>query len=92
VVSGCAELAGGIGLLAPSAELRRLAGWGLALLLVAVFPANIYMAVAHVQIHGFPAHPWKAWVRLPLQPLLFIGVIWATNGWRSICTKEEPKT
>src|SRR5947209_8635022 len=43
LVSGIAELAGGIGLLYPPT--RRVARYGLIALLVAVFPANIQMAV-----------------------------------------------
>src|SRR5436190_639283 len=41
VVSGVCEIAGGVGLL--FRRLRRAAGWGLIALLVAVFPANVYM-------------------------------------------------
>jgi uncharacterized membrane protein len=41
-VSGVAEIAGGVGLLVP--KLRRPAGYGLIALLIAVFPANVYMA------------------------------------------------
>lgn len=66
-VSGFFELVGGLGLL-PS-RTRRLAGWGLLALLVAVFPANVYMALIHEQLH-IPG--WVAWGRLPLQlPLLW---------------------
>ena len=66
-LSGAAEIAGGLGLLWPPT--RRWAGWGLLALLVAVFPANIYMALIHEQLH-IPA--WVAWVRLPLQiPLMW---------------------
>jgi uncharacterized membrane protein len=78
VVSGICELLGGLGLWAPFPGLRLWAGYGLALLLVAVFPANIYMAAAHIQVHGLPAHEWEAWARLPLQPLLFVLVLWAS--------------
>ncbi len=42
-VSGVAELVCAAGLLVP--RTRRLAGWGSAVLLVAVFPANVQMAV-----------------------------------------------
>lgn len=49
-VSGGAEIRGGIGLLIP--RLRRLAGHGLALLLLAVFPSNVYMSVAHIPSSG----------------------------------------
>ena len=66
-VSGFFELVGGLGLL--PARTRRLAGWGLLALLVAVFPANVYMALIHEQLH-IPG--WVAWGRLPLQlPLLW---------------------
>jgi uncharacterized membrane protein len=69
-VSGGAELVGGIALLVP--RLRHVAGYGLALLLVAVFPANIYMAVAHVPSSGWLGNPWVQWLRLPLQlPLIW---------------------
>jgi uncharacterized membrane protein len=66
-VSGIFEILGGLGLL--PARTRRLAGWGLLALLVAVFPANVYMALVHEQLH-IPG--WVAWGRLPLQlPLLW---------------------
>jgi len=42
LISGAAEITGGIGLLFPS--LRRTAAWGLIALLVAVFPANVHVA------------------------------------------------
>ena len=64
-LSGVAELLGGLGLL--PARTRRLAGWGLLALLVAVFPANVYMALIHEQLH-IPG--WVAWGRLPLQPVI----------------------
>ncbi len=66
-LSGVAELAGAVGLLTP--PLRRPAAFGLAALLVAVFPANVNMAVnANELAPGIP--PWLLWARLPLQPLL----------------------
>ncbi|WP_201977818.1 DoxX family protein [Hymenobacter rubidus] len=66
-VSGVFEILGGLGLLWH--RTRRLAGWGLLALLVAVFPANVYMALIHEQLH-IPG--WVAWGRLPLQlPLLW---------------------
>ena len=88
-VSGIFELLGGFGLLIPVRKIQFLTGWGLALLLVAVFPANLYMAMAHVQIHGFPPQPWMAWARLPLQPILIAAVLWATRAWPGNC-KDQP--
>jgi uncharacterized membrane protein len=72
-VSGVAEIAGGVGMLVP--PLRTIAGYGLILLLIAVFPANIYMLLQAIRSHE--AGWWQAllWVRLPLQPLL-IWWIW----------------
>ena len=66
-LSGFFEILGGLGLLWPRS--RRWAAWGLLALLVAVFPANVYMALIHEQ-SGIPG--WVAWGRLPLQlPLLW---------------------
>jgi uncharacterized membrane protein len=65
LLSGVAEVAGGLGLLWPAT--RRWAAWGLLALLVAVFPANVHMLQLHEQLH-LPA--WALWARLPLQPLL----------------------
>ena len=74
-VSGIFEILGGLGLLLPAT--RLIAGWGLIALLLAVFPANIYMATAGVKIGGFPSQPWMAWARLPLQFVLIGLVYWA---------------
>jgi uncharacterized membrane protein len=71
-LSGIAEILGGIGLLVPLTQ--RAAAWGLVLLLVAVFPANIYMAVAHVPAPGILGQSWAQWLRLPLQIPL---IVWA---------------
>ena len=46
LISGVAEVAGGVGLMQRSPRLRRWAGWGLVALLVAVSPANVWMALA----------------------------------------------
>jgi uncharacterized membrane protein len=80
-VSGVFELLGGAGLLVPNRRIEVLTGWGLTLLLVAVFPANIYMAAAHIRVHGIPAQPWITWARLPLQSLLILAVVWVTRIW-----------
>jgi uncharacterized membrane protein len=79
-ISGAAEIAGGAGLLRP--RWRRAAAYGLVLLLIAVFPANIFMAGAHVPFSGLLGQSWVQWLRLPLQIPL---ILWAwrytrTNG------------
>ncbi len=69
-ISGVAEIAGGLGVLLP--RFRRAAAYGVVVLLVAAFPANIYMAVAHIPFPGLMGKPWAQWLRLPLQiPLIF---------------------
>lgn len=76
-VSGAAEIAGGLGVLVP--RLRRAAGWGLVALLIAVFPANVAMALGTVHIAGLDVPPLLLWLRLPLQGLLIAWVIWCTR-------------
>jgi uncharacterized membrane protein len=75
--TGLLEIALGVGLMLRE-PLRRWAGLALAGYLVAVFPSNIYVALAGVDVDGQPggAYPW---LRLPLQ-LLFIGwAFWSTG-------------
>jgi uncharacterized membrane protein len=72
-LSGVAELAGAVGLLMRATRLA--AAWGLAALLVAVFPANVHMlqlARASGSSAGYQA---MLWARLPLQPLLIWWVL-----------------
>jgi uncharacterized membrane protein len=71
LVSGAAEIAGAIGILIP--QTRRITGYGLIALLIAVFPANVNMAVNAKQFEGF-APAWALWLRLPLQILFIIWV------------------
>ncbi|RYC69062.1 DoxX family protein [Spirosoma sordidisoli] len=63
--SGVAEVVLGLGLLLPAT--RPWAAWGLILLLMAVFPANVFMATSS-RFQKLPA--WLRWGRLPLQALL----------------------
>jgi len=70
-LSGIFEIALGLMVLIP--RYLRLAGWGLIALLIAVFPANIHMAV---NSHLYPEIPTVFhFVRLPLQ-LVFIAWVW----------------
>ncbi len=74
-ISGVAEVAGGIGML-----LRRTrgpAGLGMLALLVAVFPANVYMARNPERFARIPR--WALYARLPLQPLMMRWVWRATR-------------
>ena len=57
---------------------RVLAGWGLILLLVAVYPANIYLALTNGA--AMNTTPFIAWARLPFQ-FVFIGLAyWHTRA------------
>ncbi|ELZ98707.1 hypothetical protein C440_00085 [Haloferax mucosum ATCC BAA-1512] len=87
-ISGIAEIALGAGVLVP--RTRRLAAWGLIALLLAVFPANVYMATHDVVLTGAPEairNPSTAarWARLPLQGVLIAWAWWytrpETDGW-----------
>ncbi|HVS99357.1 MAG TPA: hypothetical protein VHE08_02465 [Solirubrobacterales bacterium] len=79
-ISGVAEIAGGLAVLHPAT--RRTGRWGLLALLVAVFPANVYMAVGPEKILGMGTKipRWALWARLPLQPLAMLWVWRATEG------------
>lgn len=72
-ISGIAEIAGGLGLILPAT--RRLAAWGLVLLYLAVFPANVNMAINELPLDKTPIPTWALWARLPLQ-LVFIAWAW----------------
>ena len=72
-LSGVLEIAGAIGLLVP--RTRKPAGTCLVLLLVAVFPANVYAALNDIPIGGRP--PTSLWLRTPMQAL-YIGLVWWT--------------
>ena len=77
LVSGAAEVLGGLGLLVPA--VRPWAGWGLVALLVAVFPANLYMARESERFRRL-APRWVLMARLPLQAVLIAWVLWAADS------------
>lgn len=80
-LSGLAEIAVGIGLLIP--RTRQRAAWATVALLVAIFPANVYMATHGVVIEGLPGggdpSPFVRWGRLPLQGVLILWALWYTR-------------
>lgn len=63
--SGVAEIAGGAGL--SLSATRRPAGWWLIATLLAVFPANLHMALHPEQFPKVPGGAAALWARLPLQ-------------------------
>ena len=72
-LSGAAEVV--LGLLVLPARTAPLAGWGLVALLVAVFPANVHMALHPERFPVIP--PWVLYARLPFQGVL----IWWAYRW-----------
>ncbi len=77
-VSGVAEIAGGLSALSP--RLRAFTRWWLTGLLLAVFPANVHMALNPDQIRGGRRIPrGLLWARLPLQALMIAWVWRATR-------------
>jgi uncharacterized membrane protein len=78
LVSGFFEVLGGIGVLVPTT--RRSAAWGLVALYVAVFPANVNMALNHIQLSPTDTLPvWAMWARLPFQALFIAWALWFTR-------------
>ena len=85
-ISGVAEILGGVGLLVP--RTRRAAAWGLVALLLAVWPANIHVALENVPLFGAEqgAGAWN-WVRVAFQLPLLAWAYWYT---RPLATENPP--
>jgi len=76
-LSGFYEILGGIGLLVP--PVSQAAAWGLIALFIAVYPANINMAVNHIKIDHIPDSNWLQAVRLPFQAVFIAWAWWYTK-------------
>jgi uncharacterized membrane protein len=74
-LSGVFEILGGIGVLVP--RTRSLSGWGLVALLVAVFPANLHMAL-HPELFS-DVSPGALYFRIPIQIVFIAWTYWATR-------------
>ena len=70
LISGAAEILLGIAVMIP--RLKRWAAWGLIALLIAVFPANLHMAMNPELFADIS--PAALYIRLPIQALL---ILWA---------------
>ena len=75
-VSGIAEVVLGAMLLARGYQ--SVAAWGLIALLIAVFPANVHMALHPEHFPTLP--PVGLWLRLPLQGVLVAWAYWYTRA------------
>ena len=82
-LSGIAEIALGVGVLIPATRVR--AAWGLILLLIAVFPANVHMAMNVADFGG----GWGPIIRLPFQVVFILWAWWYTRPERPA---GEPNT
>lgn len=76
--SGIFEILGGVGMLLPWT--RRLAGLGVIALLIAIFPANIYIAMNDIPVAGHDVPLWGHLLRLPLQAVMIWMAWWGTRG------------
>lgn len=80
VASGLAEIVLGVFILEP--RVRVFAAWGLIALLIAVFPANVYVAVENLALlSGEPGtgSQLQNWIRLPFQALFILWAWWYTR-------------
>jgi uncharacterized membrane protein len=73
-LTGVLEIAGASGLLIP--RFRRAAAICLVLLLIALFPANVYAALNGVTLRGQPAT--AIWLRTPMQIIWIAALWWST--------------
>ena len=77
-LSGAFEVVMGLSLMIP--KLRTYAAWGTILLLIAVYPANIYLAFNEAPQKALEISPFLAsWVRLPIQFILIALAYWHTK-------------
>jgi uncharacterized membrane protein len=74
MISGFFEILGGAGLLVR--RVRRAASYGLVALYVAVFPANVNMAVHEIQPEGIHVPTPLLWARLPFQIVFIVLALW----------------
>jgi uncharacterized membrane protein len=77
-VSGVAEILLGVGVL--FGPTRAMAAWGLVILLVVVFPANINVAVNDLVFLGEEPNSLVNWLRLPVQAVLIVWAWWYTRS------------
>lgn len=79
-LSGAAEVLGGIGVLLP--RWQKAAAWGLIVLLAALLPANLHLAINGWEAVSLPS--WILWASVPLQFLLM--------AWIYHACLSEPKS
>lgn len=81
-ITGVMEIVFAIGLLIP--KYRAWAGLALAPFLLAVLPANIYMALEGIQFGETQATTPQLWFRVFLQFPLIALILWASGAWAAL--------
>lgn len=76
--TGIMELVFAVGLILP--KYRKLSGFWLAPYLLAVLPANIYMAMYNIPLGDRAMIPVVLWVRVALQFPLIAVILWTSNN------------
>jgi uncharacterized membrane protein len=92
LLSGLAEIIGGMALLVE--RWKRFGCWWSIALLIAIFPANIQMALTPDQVgwlEGQEVPGWLLWVRLVLQPGLMLLIWWACDKPALPGRSDQPK-
>jgi len=77
LVSGIAQVVGGLGLVFRST--RRVAAWGVVVLLIVLLPANVNMALHHLPYGNHQVPAWILWARVPLQAVFVAWAWWFTR-------------
>ena len=80
--SGAAEVIGGAMLICPEPKIRRAGGWFTLLILAAVYPANIHMALNPEDFPDVPGGQAALIARLPFQAV-FAAWVWSAMKVRS---------
>ena len=78
IISGFAEVI--LGLLLLFNKTRKLASWGIILLLISVFPANIYLYISEMPRDILSISKGQALLRMPFQIPLIIISYWHSKG------------
>ena len=77
-LAGIFEIA--LGLMLIFAGTRKIAAWGIVLLLIVFIPVHTNMLSGHTNLNGTMVQPVWAWVRLFFQPVLIAWAWWHTRG------------
>ncbi len=76
-LAGICEIA--FGLMLIFKPTRKIAAWGIVLMLIAFLPVHIAMLGGHTEVSGKSVTPLLAWARLFLQPVLIAWAWWHTK-------------